>query len=280
MASTDRLRGLVLLARPGNVIGAGVLTLVGAFVAAGTDELALSAAAIAATALGTAAGNAINDYFDREIDAINRPNRPIPSGLIAPKAAKYYAGGLFALAVFLTLALLPPAAIAIAAINLVLLTTYTQFFKATPGLGNAVVGFLVGSAIWFGGAAAGDLPATLVIGLLAGLATFSREVLKDMEDIPGDRSEGLATLPIRFGSTLAWRVAVLAMVVGALISPIPYLDGTFGLAYLIALVPALFVMGYGAFEGRTQPGRGQRLLKVGMYLALLAFLLGRVQLPV
>lgn len=272
--------GLVRLSRPGNVAGAGLLALTGAYVAGALTQPIAMAVATGATALGTAAGNAINDYFDREIDAINRPDRPVPAGLIAPATARRFATITFAIAVVLTVAMLPLLAIAIAAINLVLLITYTQVFKGTPGLGNAIVAFLVGSALWFGGAAVGGVEATLVLGALAALATFAREVVKDIEDIEGDRTHGLRTLPVVIGSRRAWVAAVVALLLGLLISPIPYLRGTFDLYYLLGLAPALVVMGYGGLRSRYEPGQGQRLLKLGMYLALLAFVIGRLEVPV
>ena len=268
----------VRLTRPGNVIGGGILAAVGAFVAAGPVVTIPIISAVAATALGTAAGNAINDYFDREIDAINRPDRPIPAGLVAPATAKWFSAVALAIAIGLTLVVLPTAAIAIAVINLFLLTAYTTVFKGTPGLGNGVVAFLVASAIWFGAAAGGDLLVTLEIGILAGVATFAREVVKDIEDIPGDRAQGLTTLPIAIGSTRAWMFAIATLVIGAALSPLPYLQETFGWWYFVGLIPAIAIMGYGTLIGRDRPAIGQQLLKAGMYVALVAFIAGRAQL--
>lgn len=273
----ERAIGHIRLLRPGNVVASALLAALGAYVAAGPEVTLAIIAAVTATALGTAAGNSINDYFDREIDAINRPDRPIPAGLVAPATAKWIAAVALVLAVILTLALLPPAAIAIAAINLVLLTAYTSVFKGTPGVGNAVVAFLVASALWFGGAAGGDILATAELGALAGVATFAREVVKDIEDLPGDRAEGLTTLPVAVGTTNAWLVAITALLLGALLSPLPYLDGTLGWWYLIGLVPAIATMGGGVLLGRSNPATGQRLLKAGMYVALVAFVFGRLQ---
>ncbi len=276
MSRRRRGIGLVQLTRPGNVAGSAVLAGVGVYVAAAFDQPVALVVAAVATALGTAAGNAINDYFDREIDAINRPERPIPSGRVAPRDALLLAGGALGIAFLMTIALLPIEAIAIAVVVLVLLVTYTQVFKSTPGGGNAVVAVLVASALWFGGAAAGDVAAVGILGSLAGVATFSREVVKDIEDRPGDEAEGLRTLPIVIGVRRAWWVAGLALLVGALLSPIPYLRDTFELVYLVGVVPAIAVMGAGWVLSRGSPSRGQRLLKVGMYLALAAFVIGRL----
>jgi len=131
-----------------------VLTGTGAFVAGASDALAPAAIAAVTTAFAVAAGNAINDYFDPEIDAINQPDRPIPRGAVSPRRALGISGVWFAAAVALALAL-PRLALAIAGVNLAALVTYTTIFKGTPGLGNALVSYLVGSTFLFGGAAVG-----------------------------------------------------------------------------------------------------------------------------
>ena len=94
MSPGDRLRGALELARPGNAVAAGVLTFTGALIPSGAflgpgapDELRAVAAAVIATVAATGAGNAINDYFDREIDRINRPDRPLPRGAVTPREA-------------------------------------------------------------------------------------------------------------------------------------------------------------------------------------------------
>ena len=139
----EQARGCLELTRPGNAVAAGGLTFVGAFVAGGLSAPAPTAFAVVATVLATGGGNAINDYFDREIDAINRPDRPIPRGAVSPRGALLFSGLLFAVAVGLTL-LLPLFAVAIALINLVALVAYTELFKGLPGVGNALVAYLTG----------------------------------------------------------------------------------------------------------------------------------------
>src|SRR6056297_3101359 len=107
-------RGLLELTRPVNVIAASALTFIGAFVAGGvTEERFAVAAAVAATGLAVGAGNAINDYFDREIDRINQPERAIPRWAVSPRGALAFSITLFAGAVVLAVTL-PTLAIAIA----------------------------------------------------------------------------------------------------------------------------------------------------------------------
>jgi geranylgeranylglycerol-phosphate geranylgeranyltransferase len=270
----DTLRGVVELARLGNCVAAGVLTATGAFVAGASGAALPTALAAATTVFAVAAGNAINDYFDREIDAVNRPDRPIPRGAVSPRAALATAATWFAVAVAAAVTL-PPPAVAIAAVNLVALVTYTSLFKGTPGLGNALVAYLVGSTFLFGGAAVGAPRAVLVLAALAGLSTFTREVIKDVEDVAGDREEGLATLPIAVGERTALWIGAAALVVAVAVSPLPYLSGTLGAAYLVVVAVADAVMLYATVESFADPAAAQRRFKYGTFLAAAAFVVGR-----
>jgi len=272
-------RGVLELARPGNCVAAGVLTATGAFVAGADDALIPAAVAAVVTLFAVAAGNAINDYFDREIDAINQPDRPIPRGAVSPRGALAVSIVWFAVAVALAV-LLPTLAIAIAVINLAALVTYTTVFKGTPGLGNALVSYLVGSTFLFGGAAVGGVDAVFVLALLAGLSTFAREVIKDVEDVVGDREEGLHTLPVAIGERRALWVATLALVVAVVASPVPYLVGTFGLVYLLIVAVADTVMLYACYESFDDPTAAQQRFKYGTLIAAVAFVAGRAALLV
>jgi len=273
-------RGLFELARPGNAVAAGLLTFVGAFVAGGVLGTDLGGvldrgAAALATVLAVGAGMAINDYFDRDIDRVNRPDRPIPRGAVSPREALWFSGVLFGAAVLLAVTL-PALAIGIAVVNLVALVAYTEFFKGIPGLGNALVAYLTGSTFLFGGAAVGGrLESVLVLFALASLTTFAREVVKDVEDVAGDREEGLRTLPIAYGERPSLLLATGVLGVAVLASPAPYLLGTFGLPYLLVVLPADAGMLYAAYESFEDPSAGQAQLKLGTYVAALAFVVGR-----
>lgn len=278
MSLGERVRGLVEITRPGNAITAGILTFTGAFVARGVgvvDAGIAVAAATGATILATGAGNAINDYFDKDIDRINKPERPIPRGAIDPQTALVFSVVLFVIAAGLALTL-PVVALAIATVNIVALLAYTEFFKGLPGVGNALVAYLGGSTFLFGGAAVGNVRPTIVLALLAALSTFAREVIKDVEDLAGDREEGLNTLPIAMGEQQALVFAVVALFVALVASPIPYLLGTFGVAYIILVIPADLVMLYAGYESFNDPSTGQSILKYGMYLAAAAFIGSRI----
>jgi len=267
-------KATVEITRPGNAVVGGVAALVGGYLG-GSLGLAAVVAAVA-TVLGTGAGNAVNDYYDAEIDALNRPERPIPSGRLSRRGAALLAVSFFLGALILTLAFLPPLAIVIGVANLVLLVGYSSHLKRMPLVGNVVVAYLTGSAFLFGGAAVEGVEFTIVLFALAALANLGREIVKDIEDMEGDAEEGARTLPVIWGERRALAVASVAVGVGVVLSPLPYfVFDEFGVAYLVAVAVADVVFIEGLRRSWNAPSEGQKVLKVAMVVALVAFVVGR-----
>lgn len=269
--------GLLDLTRPVNTIVAGILTFIGAFVAQGVGVVSSGgtvAIASVVTILATGAGNALNDYFDQETDHINNPKRPIPRGSVTPRAALVFSVVLFGIAGGLALTL-PVIAATIAIVNIAALAVYTEFFKGLPGVGNLIVAYLGGSTFLFGGAAVGNITAPGILFVLAALAMFTREVIKDVEDLTGDQKQGLNTLPIAIGKQPALYSAAVILCLMVAITPAPYLLGTFGRVYLVLVAPANLAMLYAASISFNDPTAGQSILKYGMFLTAAAFIVGR-----
>src|SRR5690606_27375337 len=138
--------------------------------------------------LVSGAGNTINDYFDVRIDSINRPERPIPSGRATLKEALYFSYTLFALGTLLAFWINLICGF-IALFNSLLLIFYAKTLKGTPLLGNLSIGYLTGSTFLFGASVFGfeGLDVLFVLFLLAALGITAREIVKDIEDIEGDK---------------------------------------------------------------------------------------------
>jgi geranylgeranylglycerol-phosphate geranylgeranyltransferase len=268
------LKVLLEILRPFNCIMAGFAAIIGILIAKG---FAVEAAVLIflAVFLITGAGNVVNDYYDREIDAVNRPKRPIPSGRISPKSALNYSLVLFAAGCLLA-SLVNQLCLLVAAFNSVILFFYARNLKTTPLAGNLCVAYLTGSTFLFGGATAGQvgLLANKVPFLLSFLATMSREIAKDIEDVEGDRLGGAKTLPILAGEKLSAALAAafgLAAVGLSILMP-------FGRTYLvIVLVADLFFLLSIQKIAKGDAAGSQKALKVGMAVALLAFMAGALQ---
>lgn len=228
--------------------------------------------------LATGAGNAINDYFDVNIDAINRPSRPIPSGRISGVLASRTAFVLFATSIMVSYFIgewkVP---LMIAVFNSVLLYFYAKSLKRKVFVGNLGVAYLSGSTFLFGGSAYGmkGIEVTVVLFLLSMLATLAREIVKAIEDVEGDRKDGAVTLPVRIGERYSAYIASLAGILAVLLSPIPYIVGLFNENYLFAVALADVFFLYAVFLiTDRQPAKSSKYFKVAMFFGLLAFIAG------
>lgn len=271
-----RLPAVVQLLRPFNCAMTSVGVLVGAYVQAGAAlpprEAALAAVAGFAFA---GAGNALNDWLDRDLDKAAHPERPLPSGRALPGDALALQALLFAMAAGAA-ALISPAAFVFVVAALGLMVAYEARLKAIGLPGNVAIGLLTGAPFVFGALAAGGVgSAALVLALLAALATLGREIIKDVEDMASD--VGRRTLPMRIGAPRAARVAMAALALGIALSPLPALASPplLGAAYLpvVAVADAGFVTA--ALRAHREPKRAQQLCKAAMLVALLAFAAGR-----
>jgi geranylgeranylglycerol-phosphate geranylgeranyltransferase len=257
------------LMRPLNCLMAGIAAIIGLLIAGGR-EIEAAILIFLAVFLVTGAGNAVNDYFDREIDAINRPQRPVPSGRITPQATLQWSLALFFMGCVLA-GLVNSLCLAIAAVNSALLYIYARNLKATPLAGNLCVAYLTGSTFLFGGAAYGipGMTFALIPFLLSFLATMSREIMKDAEDAEGDRIGGAKTLPILAGERLSSALAMLFSLAAIVLSFQP----AFGNAYLaIIAIADLFLLAAVWKIIKKDASGSQRALKLGMAVALVAFL--------
>jgi len=282
------IAGLKLL-RPLNCIFTGVAVIIGALVGAGTKNMAgqeVYIFAFVVAALVAAGGNTINDYFDRNIDKINRPKRPIPSGKIKPETALALGQGFFILGIIFSLLLKNPYCFGLAGLNSIMLTLYAGKLKRTGLPGNLTIGYLVGSTLLFGGLAVapygvGNLVPTelWVLVLMAALSTVGRELIKGIQDMPGDRKLRVQTFPLTHGEKKAAIVAVAFILGAVVLSPIPYIQGIFGQAYLIPLLLSIgsFLTACGLILWKQNPmvgGWASLACKIGMGFGLVAFLAG------
>jgi geranylgeranylglycerol-phosphate geranylgeranyltransferase len=221
-----------------------------------------------------AAGNSLNDYMDREVDKVAHPERPIPSGKILPNTARTISIYCFAAALIASFALRIEAT-AIVVIAMALMLTYELRTKKKGFSGNLTIGLLTGMLFIFGGAVVGMMDRTLIIALMAGLATLGREIIKDIEDVEADFDRN--TLPKRIGKRNAGIVGSVAFAVAVALSPVPYLTNMFGPGYLLVVLAADAIFIYCSIVHFRNPTRGQQFAKYAMLIALVAFLVGGLQ---
>lgn len=236
----------------------------------------------------TAAGNVINDYFDYKIDLVNKPERPLPSGRISLKNGRNYAYFLFLagticgfLISYLTNNCIPFIIVLIADVILYL---YAYKLKATPLIGNLAVGFMTGFGFVFGGYSINNpqiVFISIILGFFAFVMTTAREIIKDIEDMEGDKADGARTLPILIGEKIPALIAVFLIVIDSALCPLLYFYHIFGIYYLFVISIAVLLFLYSAFliiksQDRDTAAKSSKLLKIGMLIAFVAFIAGSI----
>ncbi len=265
------------LIRPGNAILTAIAVIAGAFIAAGPDivnfQVEIAICCISAMML-VGGGNALNDYNDRESDKENHPNRPIPSGQIDAETALNYAqlllgGGLIIL--IFTLDNKMPFVIAL--LGILTLVAYENGLKAAGITGNIAVGFMSGAVFLYAGMAVNNPGPTIWMFGLAFLATIAREIVKDIQDLEGDRDR--RTLPSRIGISYSLNIAILILLIaiGLSYTAINQFDGNALNAYAGGITLANAIMLFGIYNSRNEDYfMGQKNIKQGMGIAMLAFI--------
>jgi geranylgeranylglycerol-phosphate geranylgeranyltransferase len=186
-------------------------------------------------ALITSAGFAINDYFDRESDAVIKPKRPIPSGALSLKQVVAVSGILFALGLVMA-ALINWLSFAIIAVDSLLLLVYSYMVKRKSGfVANILVGILTGTAFMYGQATITNPAIVNLVSLSLypiAFGTIGGNVLRDILSVEGDSKVGYPTLPQKIGSISAAKVGALFFLLTGLLAPLPYFIGNFTFYYL------------------------------------------------
>jgi geranylgeranylglycerol-phosphate geranylgeranyltransferase len=228
-----------------------------------------------------AAGNMLNDYFDREQDKVNHPDRPIPSGAIKPNQVIVSAA-----AIFIVLLILGILVYLIMFIILILATFlmlgYELLFKRRGLVGNFTIGLLVGMLFLFGAAVVSEFGVVIFLFTLALLATLTREIVKDIEDIKGDIDR--ITLPKQVGIKTSASIAAGFIIIAIVLSPFPALPEFFplfsydglGLSYLVLIIPADLIFIFSIRHYEKKPKLAQNFLKLGMLVGLIAYTVGSI----
>ena len=165
----------------------------------------------------------VNDWFDRHVDAINEPQRPVPSGRVPGRNALWFAIAWSALSLFVG-AMLGTWVFVATVVGVALAWAYSAppiRLKQNGWWGNAAVGLCYEGLPWFTASAAllGGLPPAPVImlALLYSIGAHGIMTLNDFKAIEGDTQMGVRTLPVQLGAVGAARLASLVMLLPQLV---------------------------------------------------------------
>ena len=221
----------------------------------------------------------LNDYFDVNVDKINSPDRPIPSGRVSKRNALGLGLMIGLLGIFSSL-FLTQLNVIIAILFWAIAILYDWKGKKIGILGNSMVSMSVAIPYIFGAAALSKTldPVILTFFCMSFLANLGREITKDILDIKGDKTINAKTLAITRGPRFASLISGLLLILAILFSPIP-LFFDFGVTYIILILIANSMMGYAAITQLRKGGENQSLkikkvILLGMIMGLFSFLVG------
>ena len=233
-------------------------------------------------ALITSAGFAINDYFDRESDAVIKPKRPIPSGALSLKQVIMISGVLFAVGLVMA-AYINPLSFAIIAVDSALLLVYSTVVKRKSGFAaNILIGILTGTAFLYGEATISSPPTISLISLSLypiAFGTIGGNVLRDILSLEGDSKIGYHTLPQKIGISQSKKLAAVFFVLTGLLAPLPFFIGGFNFYYLPLILLWSLLLIYSSIRLITADltvaniSKYERIITMSMILLPLALIL-------
>lgn len=227
----------------------------------------------------TGATMALNDYYDRSIDLMNSPSRPIPSGAVSARSA-LACTFLFSAAGILISAFVNFSALIIALISLILMVYYNTVGKRTGIFGNIIVSVCVSLPFIFGGYATENMKLLLwIFASMAFLSNLGREVAKGIVDVVGDSAHRVRTVAAILGPRNASFVASAILINAVGLSLFPQTLGLVSGYYL----PAVVISDAGFLSSvisllRDYSAHNAKVVKnkilVWMTIGLVAFLIG------
>jgi geranylgeranylglycerol-phosphate geranylgeranyltransferase len=277
---SSHVGGYVSLIRVPNCLMIGLAVLVGEVIGLGNlPSLGEAVFGFLTASLLLAGTMVLNDIQDVQIDRVNSPDRPIPSGKVGIRGAYVYSMVLSALAIASS-AILGTLTLLTALVALALMAYYNTRGKKTGLLGNAVVSFNVALPFFFGGLAVNSLrPLLFIFFLLAFLANMAREVAKGIADVAGDSAKGVRTVAVTLGVKPAARITASLFSVAVLLSFAAPLFDKVSLFYYPGVLLADFGFLFSSYRLlRDQTPKTVRAVKtqvlLWMLLGLVGFLMG------
>jgi len=235
-----KVRSLLGLLKPELPIAAGICVVVGQALALGqAPDLDIALLGFLIGFLISGSEMVSNDLFDLEVDRINHPDRPLPSGQVSVSEVVLFTI-ILSLSGLLIAALLGPLTLAFTSIIWVLGMLYNWRLKSLGLPGNAIVALSVGMTFVLGGMMVGRPDSGLVwtFALMAAMFDLAEEISGGVMDAEGDALRGSRSLARLYGRRTALTFVTLLFSIFILLGTIPFLMGWLGLPYLILIIMA------------------------------------------
>jgi len=227
------------------------------------------------------ASMAINDYCDYEIDKINEPNRPLPSGILTLRESLIIAA-LLALTGIAASAFINLQTMLLASLSLIVSVIYAVRVKRTGLPGNFLVSFCVAVPFIYGSLIAknGLDFKVLLFSLMAFLSNTGREIIKGIVDVSGDKAQDMRTIAVVYGEKAAALLASVFFLSAVLLSFIPPLMGIVSIWFTPIVTVADIGFIFSIIRIIQKPTRQnakkiKNLVLIWMMIGMLAFLAGK-----
>ncbi len=276
-----KISAIIKIIRPLNCLIVFFTTIAAGIISQSNENISLNLliAAIAALLTG-AAGNVINDYFDYEIDKINRPKRILPSGVLS----KNQALTLYFVLVFISFLIglyLNIESYAILVFTNIILLVYSYKLKGIVLVGNITVAFFTGLTFIYGATVVGNVLCGIIPALFAFLINLIREIIKDIEDIEGDAKQKIYTFPYIFGIKKSFILIVILSVLLILLTIYPFYFNFYKIEFFIivmAIVNPIIIYTVNLLynsKDKQNYTKSSKLLKIAMVVGLAAIYVGK-----
>ena len=230
------LLGYILIIRPLNVFLGGLTILISSLIIKYEGPAISVILPVFVVMFFTIGANTLNDYFDYEIDKINRPDRAISSGLVLRNQALILSLFSFIIGVLISLRLNKDSQLLSIGVSLPLIIAYNVRLKKYPLIGNIIVSLILAMSFIYAGLVFKKTEPLIIPALLAFGLTLIREIVKDLADIKGDKSAGLMTFPIIYGERKTVILCTILSLFLGIGSFIPFLTGYYNTFYGISLI--------------------------------------------
>jgi len=230
------LLGYIMIIRPLNVFLGGLTILISSLIIKYEGPAISVILPVFVVMFFTMGANTLNDYFDYEIDKINRPDRAISSGLVLRNQALILSLFSFIIGALIALKLNKDSQLLSIGVSLPLIIAYNVKLKNYPLIGNIIVSLILAMSFIYAGLVFKKTEPLIIPALLAFGLTLIREIVKDLADIKGDKSAGLMTFPIVYGKKKTIILCTILSLFLGIGSFIPFLTGYYNTFYGISLI--------------------------------------------
>ena len=230
------LLGYIMIIRPLNVFLGGLTIIISSLIIQYDGSAISVVLPVLVVMFFTIGANTLNDYFDYEIDKINRPDRAISSGLVLRSHALILSLFSLIVGVLIALRLNKDSQLLSIGVSLPLIIAYNVKLKNYPLIGNIIVSLILAMSFIYAGLVFEKTEPLIIPALLAFGLTLIREIVKDLADIKGDKSAGLMTFPIVYGKKKTIILCTILSLFLGIGSFIPFLTGYYNTFYGISLI--------------------------------------------